>query len=135
MADMLDSAAMTSLLTIKVHHMNLTCLFTMQNAFFSSKYGKTISRNVNYKTYFFNRLDLRELREISCQISPTHPSFMQANFDFLLQRFPKDPSHYVIVDGHYRNQMTNMHIYTHIFPDSNNEIKRIFFFPNPDYKK
>jgi hypothetical protein len=135
MADFLDSAQMTSLLTIKVHHFNLTTLFTLQNAYFSSKYGRTISRNVNYKTYFYNRLDLRELRNISCQISPTSPNFMQANFDFLLQRYPSDPSHYIVIDGHHRSKMTNMHVYSHIFPDEQNEIKRIFFFPNPDYTK
>ena len=60
---------------------------------------------------------------------------MQANFNFLSERFPNDPSHYVVVNGHHRSKVTNMHIYTHIFPNDENVIKPIFFFPNPNYKK
>ena len=79
--------------------------------------------------------DLREIRNISCQITPSHPSFMQENFNFLMERYPNDKSCYIVIDGHYRSSMSNMHVFSHIFPDKNNEIRRIYFFPNSEYKK
>ena len=76
-----------------------------------------------------------ELRLISQQITPAYPSFMQANFNFLLKRFPNDPSFYIIIDGHFRSKLNKLFVRTHIFPNVNNEMKPIFFSPNPDYKK
>ena len=79
-----------------------------------------------------------ELRLISQQITPTHPGFMQENFNFLLRRFPNQPSYYIVIDGHFRSKVNKLFVRTHIFPNEandSNEIKPIFFFPNPDYKK
>ena len=135
MTALLDSSEILDLVSIKVHHMNLSVILVLHNFFAPSKYGKSITRNLNYLVFFKNPSDLRELRNISCQITPTHPTFMQANFNFLSERFPNDPSHYVIVNGHHRSKVTNMHIYTHIFPNDSNVINPIFFFPNPNYKK
>jgi hypothetical protein len=130
MMEFLDSAAMVDLLSIQVHHFNISTIFTLQNYFAPSKFGKTIMRNVNYNIYFYNRLDLRELRNISCQILPNCPLFMQANFNFLHKKFPNDPSHYILVDGHFRNKVPSLFVRTHIFPQEDGEIKPIFFFPN-----
>ena len=129
MTEFLDSHAMVDLLAVKVHHFNLSTIFTLQNFFATSKFGKTIMRNVNYKVYFYNRLDLRELRNISCQIVPNCPSFMQENFKFLYKKFPEDHSHYVLVDGHFRSKVPSLFVRSHIFPDDKNEIKPIIFFP------
>ena len=128
MVDFLDSPQMVELLAVQVHHYNLTAIFTLQNFFATSKFGKTIMRNVNYKVYFYNRLDLRELRNISSQIVPSCPAFMQANFNFLYRKFPNDPSHYVFVDGHFRSKVRSLFVRSHIFPDENGCIKPIFFF-------
>ena len=135
MTTLLESADVLNLISVQVHHMKLSVIIVLHNFFAPSKYGKSITRNLNYLVFFKNPSDLRELRNISCQITPTHPTFMQTNFSFLAERFPNDPSHYVIVNGHHRSQMTNLQIYTHIFPDSNNETRPIFFFANPNYKK
>ena len=135
MVEFLDSPQMVNLLSVQVHHFNLSTIFTLQNFFATSKFGKTIMRNVNYKVYFYNRLDLRELRNISCQIVPQCPSFMEANFNFLFKKFPNDPSHYVFVDGHFRSKHPDLFVRSHIFPDNEGKIKPIIFFPNNELKK
>ena len=134
MNDFLDSPQMVELLSVQVHHFNLSTIFTLQNFFATSKFGKTIMRNVNYKVYFYNRLDLRELRNISCQIVPHCPSFMQDNFRFLNKKFPDDPSHYIFVDGHFRSKFPSLYVRTHIFPTANGEIRPIIFFPKTEGK-
>jgi hypothetical protein len=130
MMELLDSPAMVDFLSIQVHHFNISVIFTLQNYFAPSKYGKTIMRNVNYNVYFYNRLDLRELRNISLQIVPNCPLFMQSNFNFLHKKFPHDPSHYILVDGHFRNKLPSLFVRSRIFPQENDEIKPIIFFPN-----
>ena len=134
MNDFLDSPKMVELLSVQVHHFNLSTIFTLQNFFATSKFGKTIMRNVNYKVYFYNRLDLRELRNISCQIVPHCPSFMQDNFQFLNKKFPNDPSHYIFVDGHFRSKLPSLYVRTHIFPTINGDIRPIIFFPKIESK-
>ena len=129
MVEFLDSPQMVELLSVQVHHFNISTVFTLQNFFASSKFGKTMMRNVNYKVYFYNRLDLRELRNISCQIVPNCPSFMQTNFEFLFKKFPKDPSHYIFVDGHFRSKMPSFFVRSHIFPNDKGETRPIIFFP------
>ena len=53
---LLDSKEMVELLCIKIHHFQISTIFTLQNYFASSKYGRTISRNVNYKVFFLTVL-------------------------------------------------------------------------------
>ncbi len=74
---LLDSKEFVDLLCVKCDHFQICTIFTLQNYFASSKFGRTIARNVNYKTFFFNRVDLREIKNISMQISPSSPDFMQ----------------------------------------------------------
>ena len=78
---------------------------------------------------------MREIKNISVQICPSHPDFMQSNFNFLFEKFPLDPSHYIIVDGHYRSKMRVLYVRSKIFPNSQGVTEPIFFFPNPDHKK
>jgi hypothetical protein len=130
MMELLDSPAMVDFLSIQVHHFNISTIFTLQNYFAPSKFGKTIMRNVNYNVYFYNRLDLRELRHISTQIVPNCPLFMQSNFNFLHKKFPEDPSHYILVDGHFRNKLPSLFVRSRIFPLEDGLIKPICFFPN-----
>ena len=135
MTEFLDSPEMVHLLSVQVHHFNLSTIFTLQNFFATSKFGKTIMRNVNYKVYFYNRLDLRELRNISCQIVPSCPSFMQSNFNFLFKKFPSDASHYIFVDGHFRSKKPSLFVRSHIFPNQSGVIEPIIFFPLSESRK
>lgn len=127
MEPFLKSEAMLNLLAMDVHHSNISTIFTVQNYFARSKFGKTPSRNVTYRCIFFNRLDLTEIRTISTQIS--HDSrFLLESFDFLRKTFPTEPP-YLIVDGHLKSRLKEMFVRTHIFPDESGKMKPIFFFP------
>ena len=129
MNDFLNSAEMIKLLTVDVHHHNISIIFTLQNYFCSSKYGKTLMRNVNIKVFFYNRLDQTELRTISSQIVPKNSNFLDSCFKYLLEKFPNDPSQYVLVDGHYRSSAPHLFVRSRIFPDTDGEIRPIIFFP------
>lgn len=45
----LGSPEMLHLLSVQVHHFNISVCYTMQNYFAPSKFGKSLSRNVNFK--------------------------------------------------------------------------------------
>ena len=126
MSEFLASYEMVKLLSIEVHHYNITTIFTLHNLFAPSKFGRTISRNVNYKVLFNNRLDLREARNISLQIC-NQPNFISESFDFLLQEFPHEPA-YIVIDGHIKSKYKKLFVKSQIFPKED-DIKPIFFFP------
>jgi len=134
MNDFLSSEAMVQLLSVQVHHFNITVIFTLQNFYAPSKFGKTLARNVNYQVLFYNRMDLRETRNISLQIS-TQPNFLTDSFEFLLKEFPHQ-SPYIVLDGHFRNKHKHLFVKSNIFPtnefnykNNDKEIKPIYFFP------
>jgi len=126
MNDLLNSSEFVNLLSVDTHHSNITVIFTLHNYFASSRYGKTVSRNVNYSVFFYNRLDLRELKFISSQIG-NNPNFLQECFAFLMQKFDKERA-YILLDGHLDSKLRALHVRSRIFP-INNEIKPIVFIP------
>jgi len=123
----LDSSEMVTLATIQSHHHNLSVMISLQNYFCSSKYGKTIMRNISIKIFFYNRLDLTELKNISSQIVPKNPNFLESCFNFLFRKFPDDPSHYVLVDG--KSKARSFFVRSHVLPESDGKIRPIIFFP------
>ena len=127
MSEFLSSYEMVKLLSIEVHHYNITTIFTLHNLFAPSKYGRTHARNVNYKVLFCNRLDLREARNISLQIC-NQPNFIAESFEFLNKEFPSSPA-YIIIDGHIKAPYKKLFVRSRIFPNNENEIEPIFFFP------
>ena len=126
MVDLLDSAEIVHLLSIQIHHSNITFIFTLHNFFAASRFGKTVSRNLSYKIFFYNRLDLRELKLISSQIG-NNSNFLIDCFNFLMNKFP-DENPYILIDGHFKSKLKSMYVRTHIFPH-NNEFQPIVFFP------
>lgn len=126
MGPFLDSAKMIELISVQIHHSNITVIFTLHNYFASSRFGRTVSRNLQYKIFFYNRLDLRELKIISSQIGRS-PNFLQECFEFLMKKFTNQVP-YILIDGHVKSPMKSMFVRSHIFP-VNNEIKPIIFFP------
>lgn len=133
MDSFLNSIEMLTLLSIEVHHFNITTIFTLHNFFARSKFGKSLSKNVNYRCIFYNRLDITEVRTIATQIS-MQPRFLIESFEFLRREFPNEP-HYIIVDGHYRSPLKELFVRSQIFPLPDNELKPIFFFPKrSEYK-
>jgi hypothetical protein len=127
MTEFLASYAMVKLLSIEVHHYNITTVFTLHNLFAPSKFGRTICRNINYKVLFQNRLDLRECRNVSLQIC-NQPNFLSESFEFLNQEYPDEPS-YIVIDGHIRSKHKKLFVRSQIFPDHDGKIEPIYFFP------
>jgi len=127
MNQFLDSSSMVDLMTIGSHHHNLSVFISLQNYFCSSRHGKTIMRNVCIKIFFYNRLDLTELKNISSQIVPKNPNFLESCFNFLFRKFPEDPSHYVLVDG--KSKARSFFVRSKVLPGSDGEVRPIIFFP------
>ena len=127
MQSILGSPQMLDLLTIQIHACNITLCFTMHNNFPQSKFGKTISRNVQYKFIFHNRLELTELRILSCQLGKKS-SYLEECFQFLFETFPLEHHPYLMIDGHAQSppSMKALFIRTHILP-INGIIKPIIF--------
>ena len=66
---------------------------------------------------------------MSLQVS-NHPNFLTESFDFLHQEYPNEPA-YIVIDGHIKSEMIQMHVRSKILPDpETNEIKPIIFFPD-----
>ena len=126
MSEFLASYEMVKLLSIEVHHYNITTVVTLHNLFAPSKFGRTIARNVNYKIIFSNRLDLREARNVSLQIC-NNPNFISESFEFLNREFPNEPA-YIIIDGHIKSKYKKLFVRSQIFP-RNNTTEPMFFFP------
>jgi len=128
MTEFLNSYQMVRLLSIEVHHCNITTIFTLHNLFAPSKFGRTITRNINYKVIFSNRLDIKEIRNVSLQIS-NQPNFLNDCFIFLQKEYPSDPP-YLIIDGHIKSKQKNFFVRSQIFPsNTDSEIRPIIFFP------
>ena len=127
MQSILASPEMLDLLTIQIHACNITLCFTMHNNFPQSKFGKTISRNVQYKFIFHNRLELTELRILSCQLGKKS-SFLEECFHFLFNTFPAEHHPYLMIDGHAQSppSIKSLFIRTHVLP-INGIIKPIIF--------
>lgn len=126
--EFLNSPDMLRLLCIQVHHFNISVIVTLQNFFAPSKFGRTLARNYNYKTFFYNRLDLTELRHISIQIQPNNSTFLQSCFKFLSTTYPT-LHHYIIVDGHFNSACPQLFVRSRIFPDEKTKkVEPIIFF-------
>ena len=52
MSEFLSSKHMLKLLSIQVHHFSISTVVTLHNYYATSKFGKTLSRNMNYKIFF-----------------------------------------------------------------------------------
>ena len=56
--------------------------------------------------------------------------FLSEAFDFLFEHFPEEYGKYILVDVSQQSSLPrNMQARSRIFPDENNEIKPVFFFP------
>lgn len=129
--EFLNSVEMLELLTAQINHFSISCIFTLQSYYGKSRFGKSLLRNVTYKCFFLNRLDRRELKYISMEIAPNYPSFMESNFNFLYENFPRY-SQYILIDGHFASTVPYLYVRSNVFPNKKDGIVRpIIFFPNP----
>jgi len=126
MTEFLSNQNMVKLLSVEVHHFNISLIFTLQNIYAPSKFGTTLSRNINYKILFSNRLDLREMRNLSLQIC-NQPSFLSESFELLYKEFNTEPA-YIVIDGHIKSKFKRLFVRSQIFP-KDGKITPVFFFP------
>ena len=64
------------------------------------------------------------------EIAPNYPSFMESNFNFLYENFPRY-SQYILIDGHFASSIPNLYVRSNVFPSKKDGIVRpIIFFPN-----
>lgn len=125
MVSLLKSEAMVEMITVLVSHARCVLIYTVHNSFFQTKFAKTMQRNTDVRILFYNRLDQTELRIISCQLGKKS-TFLLECFKFLLEKFPNDHFPYILISGQPQNK--DFFIRTHIFPNSDHEIKPIIFF-------
>lgn len=127
MVSLLNSADIEDFFTHDSHHYNCSVFFTLQN-FYSSSRSKTIVRQSIYKVIFNDPGDKTLMRNISCLIAPTNPQFLSKCFQNLDSRFP-DEQNYLLIDTNPKSVMKQMFVRAKIFPNKNNEIEPICFFP------
>ena len=126
MTEFLASYDMVKLLSVEVHHCNITTIFTLHNLFAPSKFGRTITRNINYKVLFSNRLDIKEICNVSLQIY--RPKNILLKTIFLTKEYPSEPA-YLVIDGHIKSKLKKLFVRSQIFPTADGEIRPIIFFP------
>jgi hypothetical protein len=135
MNEVLSSDEMLNSATKNVHHFNLTVFFTMQNYFQANRYRQAFVKNCQYRFFFYNRIDQRELNLISSQIANS-PKFLASNFEFLYKKYPNVHSHYLLIDGQFSSRINDFWCRTFIFPQTKGGIiQPIIFLKNPNYHK
>lgn len=130
MDSVLNSQEMHDIFTKYSNHYSITCLFTLQNYFAPSKFGRSIMKNCQYRFLFYNRLEQRELNILSSQISGS-ARFFASNFQFLFKNFPKESGFYLLLDGFSRSNSPELFCRTKIFPNES----QIIFMKNPNFQK
>lgn len=127
MQKMMNDSSMLSLVTIHIHHSQISLIYCTHNGFPPSKFGKTIARNTQVKFIFYNRLELTELRILSCQMGKKS-TFLLNCFKLLFEKFPNESYHYIMIDGLTRDQrLQHLYVRTNVFP-VNGKIQPIIFF-------
>jgi hypothetical protein len=115
-----------SVFTTFSHHNACSVAFTSQNYFIGK--SKTIIRQCNYTVVFDSPTNKSYIRNISCQLEPDSPNFLNNIFQELDSMFPSDSYKYILVDGNAQSPMKRLKIRTNIFPNSEGAIEPICFF-------
>lgn len=124
-----SSPDMNDLFTRGSHHHSVSVIYTSQNYFEPTKFGKNLSRNSPIKCFFYDRTDAQLLKTVSQQMFPSNPNFLYKNFQFLNKKFPQEYN-YLIIDGDSKSKMRQLFIRSKIFPNEKGGIiQPICFFP------
>lgn len=67
-----ESESILELFTKKIHHLNITCIFTTQNFFYQSKFSRSISLNSNYVILTRNIRDKTWFHHLARQLEPKY---------------------------------------------------------------
>ena len=90
---------MTNLFTVQTHHLNLSCIFILQNLFYQNKHLRTMSLNSHYFILFRQSRDLSQINIIARQI------FGKKSNDFLkvYEQIMVKPYSYLLINIHPSN--------------------------------
>lgn len=95
-----DSQSVAELFTKKIHHLNLTCIFTTQNFFYQSKFSRTISLNASYIILMRNVRDQSQFAHLARQIEPHHSrQLVKAYNEAIQEKFS-----YFLIDLHPQSE-------------------------------
>jgi hypothetical protein len=81
MSEISSDKRVTSIFTKKVHHLNMSCIFLVQNIFYHGKEMRTISLNCQYLCLFQNNRDKSQITNLAKQLSPGNVKFVQEAYD------------------------------------------------------
>lgn len=70
MAEVCAEKKWSNIFTKGVHHLNLSCIFIVQNLLYQSKESRTISLNCHYFAIFPNKRDQKQISVFASQIAP-----------------------------------------------------------------
>ena len=90
---------MTNLFTVQTHHLNLSCIFILQNLFYQNKHLRTMSLNSHYFILFRQSRDMSQINIIARQI------FGKKSNDFLkvYEQIMVKPYSYLLINIHPSN--------------------------------
>ena len=77
-------------------HLNLSVIFVSQNFFYMGKKCRTMSLNLTYIVVFKNPRDQTQIRHLACQMFPSKPKFLQAEYE----EETKNTHRYLFLDFH-----------------------------------
>lgn len=95
-----DSQAVAELFTKKIHHLNLSVIFTTQNFFYKSKFSRTISLNASYIVLMRNVRDRSQFAHLARQIEPQHSKELVKAYNEAIQ----NKFSYFLIDLHPQSE-------------------------------
>jgi Ni2+-binding GTPase involved in maturation of urease and hydrogenase len=108
------------------HHSKLSLVYTLQNAFINSKYGKSISRNSTHYVIFPNKADLLSIEFLSANIFKKR-NFVSSCFKWMEKNLPSGTNYYCFINAHPRSMLEDIYkACTNVFPEDDGE-KRVIF--------
>jgi hypothetical protein len=124
---LLNSKKFLELFFLWSHHAKMSLIYTLQNAFLSSKYGKSMSRNSSHYCIFANKADLPSIDFLSRNVY-RKSSFLSSCFSFMQTELEEyGANHYVFVNAHARSSTSEFFkTSTNIFPGTDGQ-KRVIF--------
>lgn len=128
------SSQMVDLFSVTGRHSSVSVIFTIQN-YYDTGSSKTIVRDCDTKVIFDYILEKGVIRNIGTEMVPKQPDFLNNCFDSLRDFFENEKYPYIVVDGNAHLTMNSLMFRSRIFPNAENNINPLCFFPNPQYVK
>ncbi len=136
MTTVFDSQSILDIITKDSHHCNCSVVITSQNFFYPSKYGRTFVRNCSEKVLFFDKTDAKQLSILSMQIYPNKPNFLKSCFNWIHHHRPESKLKYILIDSSILSHFPhNALVRSFIFPNEENKVYPVLFFPGDEKKE